>query len=361
MSLRRFGPVFALVLFLLMPTSVAATECQFVLGFKTIRDLIGHEIVGECLQNQHHGANGDGLQQTTGGLLVWRKADNWTAFTDGYRTWINGPNGLVQRLNTEFLLWEAENAIAILPWVSDGLQGYWEEETARSLKKLQLASPPVFWELMQKPWIQSESVQLRGAFLPKLYRQVLALTYRDEELSLRVMRMPFMVDLGNPAEPAWEMLNEIIVSDAAGLQDLLAHPELRNEITNDKVALIALLYLETRDPKSAAAIRKLPRFSERPWEVNDLQRLALAAQPVFWAWMERFGDDPEHNTTLYNIVFIALHDESAALQIVRMPFLQTKEDGSDWLVISELAILARSRSGSLQTDPVPPKASWRYH
>ena len=50
------------------------------------------------------------LQQTTGGLLVWRKADNWTAFTDGYRTWINGPNGLVQRLNTERFEWEADYA-----------------------------------------------------------------------------------------------------------------------------------------------------------------------------------------------------------------------------------------------------------
>ena len=85
-----------------MPTTVAAAECQFILGFKTLRDLIGHDIVGECLENEHHGENGDSLQQTTGGLLVWRKADNWTAFTDGYHSWINGPYGLEQRLNVEF-------------------------------------------------------------------------------------------------------------------------------------------------------------------------------------------------------------------------------------------------------------------
>jgi hypothetical protein len=41
-----------------------------------------------------------------GGLLVWRKADNWTAFTDGYRTWINGPAGIQQRLNTQRFSWE---------------------------------------------------------------------------------------------------------------------------------------------------------------------------------------------------------------------------------------------------------------
>jgi hypothetical protein len=39
---------------------------------------------------------------------VWRKADNWTAFTDGYRTWVNGPAGLVRRLNTERFPWEGD-------------------------------------------------------------------------------------------------------------------------------------------------------------------------------------------------------------------------------------------------------------
>ena len=120
--MKRLAVFLGLILFLLMSTSVSAAECQFVLGFATLRDLIGHEIIGECLEIEHYEANGDSVQQTTGGLLVWRKADNWTAFTDGYRTWINGPNGLEQRLNIEYLPWEAENAIAVLPWVSDGLQ-----------------------------------------------------------------------------------------------------------------------------------------------------------------------------------------------------------------------------------------------
>ncbi len=41
-------------------------------------------------------------------MLVWRKADNRTAFTDGHRTWINGPDGLVERLNTERFAWEEQ-------------------------------------------------------------------------------------------------------------------------------------------------------------------------------------------------------------------------------------------------------------
>jgi hypothetical protein len=44
--------------------------------------------------------------------MVWRKADSWTAFTDGYRTWINGPFGLQQRLNTQRFPWESDAGVA---------------------------------------------------------------------------------------------------------------------------------------------------------------------------------------------------------------------------------------------------------
>ncbi|MCY4436536.1 MAG: hypothetical protein OXE05_04305 [Chloroflexi bacterium] len=102
--------VLALCLALIPSTVTASDHCQFVLGFKTLRDLIGHDIVGECLENEHLNANGDAVQQTTGGLLVWRKADNWTAFTDGHRTWINGPYGLQERLNWQRFPWEPDYA-----------------------------------------------------------------------------------------------------------------------------------------------------------------------------------------------------------------------------------------------------------
>ena len=102
------GITLGVVLMILSEGTLHAANCEFRLGFKTIRDLIGHDIVGECLENEHYNEIGDSNQQTTGGLMAWRKADNWTAFTDGYRTWINGPNGLVMRLNTERFDWEAD-------------------------------------------------------------------------------------------------------------------------------------------------------------------------------------------------------------------------------------------------------------
>ena len=182
--MKRLTVLFALALFFLLPMPTIAAECQFVLGFATLRDLIGHEIVGECLEDQRYAANGNSEQQTTGGLLVWRKADNLTAFTDGYRTWINGPNGLEQRLNTERLPWEvvknpavdaalaslrrsdpqAAAAIEALPWVRDGIRNSsplnreYEFELNRVLDLIDWARrfPQTFTNLIGKPWILND-------------------------------------------------------------------------------------------------------------------------------------------------------------------------------------------------------------
>jgi hypothetical protein len=101
-----------IVLALPFPTTAGAANCQYVLGFKTLHDSIP-ATVGDCATNESHNpANGDGLQQTANGLLVWRKADNHTAFTDGFRTWVSGPFGLQMRLNTARFSWETDAAPA---------------------------------------------------------------------------------------------------------------------------------------------------------------------------------------------------------------------------------------------------------
>lgn len=83
-----------------------APACQFILGFKALHDLDPVDI-GDCVDNQAFAANGDAQQHTTKGLMAWRKLDNWTAFTNGSQTWINGPAGLVRRGNTQRFDWEA--------------------------------------------------------------------------------------------------------------------------------------------------------------------------------------------------------------------------------------------------------------
>jgi hypothetical protein len=84
----------------------AATQPKFQLGFATLAAQLdgaaGHPLEDE----QHDPAAGETLQRTSTGLLVWRVLDNWTGFTDGFRTWVNSPFGLQDRLNSERLPWE---------------------------------------------------------------------------------------------------------------------------------------------------------------------------------------------------------------------------------------------------------------
>jgi hypothetical protein len=126
-SRRGWSAILALILTLAAlaepgPGALAA-DCELKLGFKALADQVP-DVVGACLENERFNtANGNSEQRTTahhgkGGLLVWRKADNWTAFTDGYWTWVNGPFGVARRLNTETFDWEAPAPPAAPPAAS---------------------------------------------------------------------------------------------------------------------------------------------------------------------------------------------------------------------------------------------------
>lgn len=85
----------------------AAAACRFVLGFAVVAGELPR-VVGQRLDDERRDpASGDALRHTTTGLLVWRKADNFTAFTDGFHTLVAGPNGIEERQNTQRFAWEA--------------------------------------------------------------------------------------------------------------------------------------------------------------------------------------------------------------------------------------------------------------
>lgn len=94
------------------PIGTASSQgesCRFVLGFAALREQVGADKVGRCLEDERFNAdNGNAEQQTSGGLMVWRKVDNFTAFTDGATSWIAGPNGLQSRPNGERFAWEQD-------------------------------------------------------------------------------------------------------------------------------------------------------------------------------------------------------------------------------------------------------------
>mgnify|MGYP000616253813 CR=1 FL=1 len=117
--MRALGLV-AFLLSAILPVTAAAAPmhaggCEFRQGFAALRAAIP-DVVGECLTAEHHDEVGNARQETTGwhgkgGLLYWRKADNWTGFTDGYRTWIAVRDGVVSRLNTERFDWEPDRLV----------------------------------------------------------------------------------------------------------------------------------------------------------------------------------------------------------------------------------------------------------
>lgn len=109
--MKRLVLVAAVILAaMLIPGNIATAQSkpEFRLGFKALADQVPN-VVGLPIENEHWGANGDSLQQTTTGLMAWRKSDNWTAFTNGSRTWVNGPLGVMERGNDERFVWESSD------------------------------------------------------------------------------------------------------------------------------------------------------------------------------------------------------------------------------------------------------------
>ena len=104
------------------------STCQFVLGFSELQAM-APDTVGDCLKNENHDPR-DGItrQVTTRGVLLWDKATNWTAFTDGPRTWVNGPTGLQERLSIERFDWEPASIAAEATVAADALTRAYVEQ-----------------------------------------------------------------------------------------------------------------------------------------------------------------------------------------------------------------------------------------
>ena len=90
------------------PALAQDAPCEIGGGFATLRAMMGAQDTGFCIEHPWIDANGHTNQRTNVGLFLWRPADNWTGFTDGFRTWINGPTGLAVRPNYERFPFESD-------------------------------------------------------------------------------------------------------------------------------------------------------------------------------------------------------------------------------------------------------------
>ncbi len=377
--MKRLAIPFSIALFFLLPTSVAAAECQFVLGFATLRSLVGPDTIGECLENEHYNHSGDSVQQTTGGLLVWRKADNWTAFTDGYRTWINGPNGLVQRLNTERFAWEAdytpgdgiatptakpmptstpttalhatpEEAIAALPWVQDGVSS--EETRAHNiLQDLARLSQETLMTLVVKSWVQDEIGFLERVVLWEV--QKIAEWHPPSAQRFATMSFLETVEVGDIT--MLQSLTELRGSRPDTLQRFFAQPEFAAGLSDDHMGHVLLFSLDLLYPAEAATIRSFSWIQDGTTDtelgvLQSFQRIAMMSHSVLLAAIRKswVQDDltKDELRVLLRLPTLS-RDETpggsvpTALRLLSMPFMDSI-DGADAAAMEVLSLFISS-------------------
>ena len=271
----------------------------------------------------------------------------------------------------------AAAAIDALPWVQDDMTTL-ERSIVGDLQTLAARAPEVFWELMHKPWMEEMREETHGTELQEMVVQLFSLALHHRQVFWDLVHKPWMQDdLTGPERQAIFLLALIANADEAaalqiigmpfldsmdrgdlttldtlrtlegeGLRYLLSHPTLIGGITDDQRAAVALLRLEWQYPETAAVILALPwvRDGIAPSEVESaiaLQELALKSRQVLQAlaqkpWMQD-GLTPDESSMTWKLR--SIRDESAALRILDMAFLETV-DGVDAAAMEALAVLS---------------------
>jgi hypothetical protein len=357
--MRLFSIAIAFTLFVLLPASVAAAECEFVLGFKTIRDLIGHDIVGECGANERYNAIGDSVQQTTGGLLVWRKSDNWTAFTDGYRTWINGPNGLEQRHHNERFEWELDYApggLSIVNCRTDRVVTF-TELPARFSPGADFAAGvtgPSLIELARAAgWYRDGVAYGRRSPEGEALRVLEKIDSNSPHLAEEMSSWDWLFD-SDMTRHEWHVAEFIALLNErlpAFVPPMTALPWIRDGIDESEADAVRVLYREALCYDLDFAVQ----LATAPWvldgiEATEMDALATVRNHsegthriipalVQKAWM-RDGLTEDENAVLAQLLRMSGYgdrqEEASALTILEMPFLNDSIDQADVLALESL-------------------------
>jgi hypothetical protein len=92
----------------------ASAACVLVPQAAGLERSLERRTIGACISAPATAPNGDVVQPTTTGLIVIRGLDGHAAFTDGVRTWVDGPSGLQRRMNGDRFDWETATR-AVVP------------------------------------------------------------------------------------------------------------------------------------------------------------------------------------------------------------------------------------------------------
>lgn len=151
------------------------------------------------------------------------------------------------------------------------------------------------------------------------------LAYFDEPAALRILRMPFLEEVGYSEFDVVRLLRELAPRDKETLDWILEHPTLEGGITDAQTADVFLLRLERKDPPAASAIRALPWAQAHGEALLDLIQIALNLSLSFQALMERKwvqdGITSPERRVFNGVSNLPWHSDEQAALLVGMPFL----------------------------------------
>ena len=173
----------------------------------------------------------------------------------------------------------------------------------------------------------------------------------DEPAALHALRLPLLKTIEQGDAAYVQFLLHLAHKDPAGLHEVLSHPNLNAEAFNHPDSSIPILYLASRRPESAVAIRDMDWVQDgitgfEMFTVGHLTRLALQSSSTFTVMVEKkrswLPPGPWVDVDILRLlVSISDSHEEVAQQIMEMPFLESIEfvDVEALRALAELAAI----------------------
>ena len=256
---------------------------------------------------------------------------------------------------------------ATLPWVTDGVTGWFEPDAVRLVRELERQSPAVFEEVWSAPrqWLPPRS----GAELATL-RSIVSISGSDEAAALALLKMPFLKSIEWVDLEAVRYLDRLGQADPGAVSRLMSRRIFADGIEDEEAILVPMAYLGMVDADAGARLEGLPWVADgisynapgeappayldpsvlEPLKVLTLVEAAVKVRDTFWsltgkAWMQRHHDTVEM-TLMEGIIGLAQEDEELTLRLLAMPFLD-RYDNPDSFAWGFLAVRARESGDQL--------------
>ncbi len=189
---------------------LAQTTPQFRTGFAVLAGLIPDVVGQPVADEQFNPQTGQSVQPTTRGLMVWRKGDHATAFTNGSTTWLLGPGGLQQRPNGMLFAWERP-VILNAAQMPDADPNTMRDSALQQLRAVPEGAPLVSSATRNEILIEVERLPhgVLGAFIPEEKLVILASQLQSapaktpaDVLAHELQHASDLATMGEPQTPA---------------------------------------------------------------------------------------------------------------------------------------------------------------